>query len=314
MRARLVTLLAALAVSAAIAACAAPAPGRPGAAPAPGTPAASSSAPATADDPKAVLPGVDLEGLSPEQQRAVAEFALDEFCYCGCPHTVSSCLHEHKSCAHAPRMAGQAVRLARGGATKADILRQVTAYYAAFDRRAQLTVADFGPPLGDAAAPITLVEFSDFTCPYCRAFRPQLEAFVEKHAGRVKLYYKPFPIESHPNSGEAAQAGEWARGKGFFWQMHDRLFEGQHALGVDDLAAHAAALGGDADDLRAALADGRFRARIEASQAEARNAGLKGTPTLFMNGRLLTDLSEDGLEQALRDEEEWLQHRGWAHD
>ncbi|WP_242340560.1 MULTISPECIES: thioredoxin domain-containing protein [Anaeromyxobacter] len=312
MRARPIPLLAALAAAAAISACAARSQSRPGAAAA-GAPA-TSTAPANADDPKAVLPGVDLEGLSPEQQRAVAEFALDEFCYCGCPHTVSSCLHEHESCAHAPRMASQAVRLARGGATKADILRQVTAYYAAFDRRAKLTVADFGPALGESAAPIALVEFSDFTCPYCRAVRPQLEAFVERHAGRVKLFYKPYPIESHPYAAEAAQAGEWAREKGLFWPMHDRIFGAEHALDVDGLADQASALGGDAEDLRAAIADGRYRARIEASQAEARDAGLRGTPTVFMNGRLLTDLSEEGLEQSLRDEEEWLQHRGWAHD
>lgn len=279
-----------------------------------GAASAASSPAVTADEPQAVLPGVELEGLSPEQRRAVAEFALDEFCYCGCPHTVSSCLREHPGCSHAPKMASQAVRLARGGATKADILKQLTAYYAAFDRRAELAVKAFGPALGDEGAPIAIVEFSDFTCPYCRSFRPQLEAFVEKHAGRVKLYFKPFPIESHPNAVEAAQAAEWAREKGLFWQMHDRMFESAPALAVDDLAEHAAEVGGDPEDLRAALAEGRYRGKIQVSQAEARNAGLKGTPTVFMNGRLLTDLSEEGLEQALRDEEEWQQHHGWTRD
>lgn len=310
MRAPSVTLLVALA-AAALVACAGRASS--GTAP-PGAASAAASPPVSASEPQAVLPGVDLEGLSTEQQRAVAEFALDEFCYCGCPHTISSCLREHQGCSHAPRMASQAVRLARGGATKADILKQVTAYYAAFDRRADLTVKAFGPPLGEESAPIALVEFSDFTCPYCKGFRPQLEAFVEKHAGRVKLYFKPFPIESHPNAVEAAQAGEWAREKGLFWPMHDRMFESAPALAVDDLAEHAAAVGGDAEDLRAALAEGRYRGKIQVSQAEARNAGIKGTPTVFMNGRLLTDLSEEALEQALRDEEEWQQHHGWTRD
>ncbi|HSD22199.1 MAG TPA: thioredoxin domain-containing protein [Anaeromyxobacter sp.] len=310
MRAPSVTLLVALA-AAALVACASRASS--GTAP-PGAASAAASPPVSASEPQAVLPGVDLEGLSTEQQRAVAEFALDEFCYCGCPHTISSCLREHQGCSHAPRMASQAVRLARGGATKADILKQVTAYYAAFDRRADLAVKAFGPPLGEESAPIALVEFSDFTCPYCKGFRPQLEAFVEKHAGRVKLYFKPFPIESHPNAVEAAQAAEWAREKGLFWPMHDRMFESAPALAVDDLAEHAAAVGGDAEDLRAALAEGRYRGKIQVSQAEARNAGIKGTPTVFMNGRLLTDLSEEALEQALRDEEEWQQHHGWTRD
>jgi protein-disulfide isomerase len=305
-----VTLLVALA-TAALVACA----GRTSSRGAPqGATAAAPSPAVSAAEPQAVLPGVDLEGLSPEQQRTVAEFALEEFCYCGCPHTVSSCLREHAGCSHAPRMASHAVRLVRGGASKPDLVRQIAAYYAAFDRRAELALKPFGPPLGDESAPVALVEFSDFTCPYCQKFRPELEAFVEKHAGRVKLYFKPFPIESHPNALEAAQAAEWAREKGLFWQMHDRLFESPEALSVDDLAAHAAAVGADAEDLRAALADGRYRGKIQVSQAEARNAGIKGTPTVFMNGRLLTDLSEEGLEQALRDEEEWLQHRGWTRD
>lgn len=307
MRALSVHLFAAVAACAALGACAGRSSGT--------SPAAATSAPTakvSADDPQAVLPGVALDGLSPEQQRAVAELALDEFCYCGCPHTLSSCLREHTSCTHAPRMAAHAVRLARAGA--GDLRRQLSAYYAAFDRRAKLATSGFEPALGDQAAPVAIVEYSDFTCPYCRAFRPQLEAFVDKHAGRVKLYFKPFPIESHEHALEAAQAVEWAREKGFFWQMHDRLFESEGALAVDDLADHASSLGGDAEELRAALADGRYLARIQASQLEARNAGLRGTPTLFMNGRLLTDLSEEGLEQALRDEEEWQQHRGWARD
>jgi protein-disulfide isomerase len=306
MNVRLVSLVAALAAGVA-SGCAgrasAPGAGAPGPGPAP-----------TADDPAAVLPGVDLEGLSPEQARLVAEFALEEFCYCGCPHTVSTCLREHGACGHAARMASRAARHAKAGATRPELHRAVTAYYAGFDRRARLDVAGFGPPLGKEDAPVALVEFSDFTCPYCRLVRPVLEEFVREHAGRVKLYYKPFPIESHEHAAEAAQAAEWAREHGLFWAMHDRLFESPDALSVEDLAGHARALGGDPEDLRAAVESGRYRARVQASQAEARAAGLRGTPTVFMNGRLVTDLSAEALELALQDEEEWLKHRGWARD
>lgn len=306
MNVRLVSLVAAFAASAA-AGCAAGS-SRAGAAS-----SAAGAAPSAAD-PAAVLPGVDLGGLTPEQARLVAEFALEEFCYCGCPHTVSTCLREHASCGHAARMASQAIRYARAGATKADVHRAVTAYYAAFDRRARLDVTGYGPPLGSEDAPVGLVEFSDFTCPYCRLVRPTLEEFVQRNAGRVKLYYKPFPIESHEHAAEAAQAAEWARERGLFWPMHDRLFESPDALSVEDLADHARALGGDPDDLREALASGKYRPRVLAAQAEARAAGLRGTPTIFMNGRLLTDLSPEGLAVALEDEEEWLKHRGWSRD
>jgi protein-disulfide isomerase len=211
-------------------------------------------------------------------------------------------------------MAALLVRWAKSGATGADLSKMLGAYYAAFDRRAKLDVSAFGPPLGNADAPVTLVEFSDFGCPYCRALRPSLEAFVEAHAGQVKLFYKPFPIESHPGAWDAAQAAEWARDHELFWPMHDRLMEGALGFAADDLSEDAIALGGDPTDLRDAIASGRYRAKIEGAQAEGRAAGMRGTPTIFMNGRLLSDLSEEGLAHALADEQEWIEHRGWMRD
>jgi protein-disulfide isomerase len=161
-----------------------------------------------------------------------------------------------------------------------------------------------------------MVEFSDFTCPYCQLVRPILESFVAARKGRVKLVFKPFPIESHPGALELAQAAEWARDQHLFWPMHDALFASPGAHRPDELAGIAREIGGDPESLRAALADGRFLPRIRESQAEARAAGIKGTPSLFLNGRplVLLDYSEEGLEFVLEDEEEWTKHRGWQRD
>jgi protein-disulfide isomerase len=284
--------------------------------------ARSSAAPAGGAAPEppaagaATLPRVAYEGLSPEQQKLVEDFARETFCYCGCPHTLAQCLREHGTCKHAPRMAALAARLARAGAKREDVGRLVTSYYASFDKRAKLDAARFGPPLGDPDAPVTLLEFSDFTCPYCQLVRPALESFVGAREGRVKLVFKPFPIESHEGALEVAQAAEWARDQGLFWPMHDALFSNPGAHGADELAAIAREVGGDPESLRAALGDGRFVPRIRESMAEARAAGIKGTPSLFMNGRplVLLDLSEEGLELTLQDEEEWTRHRGWERD
>jgi protein-disulfide isomerase len=296
-------------VSGAAAAADAPPPHAGG----PGAGAAPAEAPA-AD--ATALPGVPLDGLSPEQRKLVLDFANAAFCYCGCPHTVAQCLREHATCRHAARMTALAARLARAGARREELTRLVTSYYASFDKRAQLDVARFGPPLGSPDAPVTLVEFSDFTCPYCQLVRPALEAFVEARKERVKLVFKPFPIESHPGALELAQAAEWARDAKLFWPMHDALFASPGSHGVDELAELARELGGDPESLRAALADGRYLARIRESQAEARAAGIKGTPSLFLNGRplVLMDFSEEGLEFTLQDEEEWVRHRGWQRD
>jgi len=281
--------------------------------------AAAAPAGATAAEPDAadLLPGVPLEELTEAQRRVVARVAQNEFCHCGCPHTLSGCLREHQACKHAPRMAALATRLAGAGLGEVEVVKALTDYYASFDRakRVALDAKGFGPPLGNPDAKVTIVEFSDFTCPYCQMLRPRLEEFVKARRDRVKLVYKPFPIASHARSFEAAAAAEWAREKGFFWAMHDALFEHPHELDDDSLAAAAERLGGDPADLRKALETGRYQARIAASQDEGRRGGLAGTPTLFFDGRryALPDHTEESLEFTLEDEEEWLAG-GWGRD
>jgi protein-disulfide isomerase len=164
---------------------------------------------------------------------------------------------------------------------------------------------------------VTIVEFSDFTCPFCQMVHAPLSSFVEARADRVRLFYKPFPIESHPGALDAAQAGEWARAKGIFWPMHDAMFGNPAAVrSVGDLADLARGVGGDPADLRAALEEKTFLRKVRDSQYEARQAGIRGTPALFLNGRMhvASDFSDEALEFMLQDEEEWLAHRGWERD
>jgi protein-disulfide isomerase len=204
------------------------------------------------------------------------------------------------------------------GQPKAEVKKTLMRYYASFDRpqRVRLDVGSYGPPLGEADATVTLVEFSDFTCPYCQLMRPVLEKFVVERKGRVKLYYKPFPIEGHPNAAQAAQAGEWARDQGIFWTFHDLMFDRPHALSIDDLSAYASEIGKDGAALRTALESSQYRPRVEASQAEARLNGLRATPTLYFGGRMhfIPDNSEWMLEFTLQDEEEWQETQGWSRD
>ena len=292
-------------------------------------PFGAAAAPPARTDLEQLLPGVELPAeMTPAQREVLARIAQESFCHCGCPHTLSGCLKEHKSCQHSGRMAALATRLVMGanfssGPQKvaSEIQSALVQHYAGFDskKRAKLNVKDFGPPLGNPDAPITLVEFSDFTCPFCQVQRPRLEAFVEKHAGKVKLHYKPFPlpasIRGHERAWEAAETAEWARDNGFFWKMHDMLFENPRNLSDNDLAGYAVKLGGDPTSLREALATKKYRPRILASQAEARIAGLTGTPTLFVNGRRhVLDWSDETLEQIIVEEEEWMKNNGWVKD
>ena len=285
----------------------------------PAAPAAAAPAAPEPTTPEGLLPGIPLDGLDDAQKALAAQLARETYVYCGTPHTLSQRLRQPDGgCEHAKRMGRLVARLAGAGVTPEALAKHVADYYSAFDppRRARLDLAGFGPPYLDAEKGVTVVEFSDFTCPYCQLFRPVLEKFVTDRPGRVRLYFKPFPIESHPGALELAQAGEWGRERGVFWKMHDALFEDPHGASPGELASRGAALGQDGDDLAEAITSGRHLAKVRASQAEARAAGLRGTPTLFFEGRRLAvpDFSEWMLEFTLQDEEEWQANRGWARD
>lgn len=275
-------------------------------------------APAAAGTPEEVLKGIDLSALTSGQREVVADWARGAFPYCGAPETVAAALQRGSSCRHAPRMARLAVRLAAAGLDRAKLTRAIVDYYSSFDaaRRAKLDLQGFGPPLGDAGAPVAIVEFSDFTCPFCQMLRPALEKFVADRPGRVRLQFKPYPLESHANALEAAQAAEWARDRGAFWRMHDTLFDNPYAYDPESLVSFAQQLGLDGADLDAALKSGKYVPKIRGSMAEARAAGLTGTPTLFFNGRMLreTSFAEPDLEFTLQDEEEWVHNGGWIRD
>jgi protein-disulfide isomerase len=283
-----------------------------------------SALPASAQEP--LPPGVDASALTPSQRDVLSKVLAGQYCHCGCPHTLGGCLKEHRACKHAPRMAELAVKLVGAGAKQEQVEAVLAKYYGGFRRkRATFNLKDAGPALGNPDAKITLVEFSDFTCPFCRVLRPRLEAWVKANASRVRLFYRPFFLPNHPRSMECAETGEFAREKGKFWPMHDLLFQGNAAPSDDELVSGAERLGLSGQELREALASKRFRPRIFASSAEGKAAGLEGTPTIFVNGRRFEltigsardpfESVEWGLDFTLRDEEEWVANGGaWAKD
>ncbi len=141
------------------------------------------------------------------------------------------------------------------------------------------------PSKGPADAPLVLVVFSDFQCPFCKRVEPTL-AEVEKHyPGKVRVVWKNYPLPFHNNAEPAAEAAMAADAQGKFWPMHDRLFENNTALDRESLENYAAAIGLDLPRFRADLDAGRYKARIEADKQEGSDLGVVGTPAVFINGR-----------------------------
>jgi protein-disulfide isomerase len=144
------------------------------------------------------------------------------------------------------------------------------------------------PAKGPADAPITIVEFSDFQCPYCSRVLPTLQKLHDTYGSKVRIVFRDLPLaQMHPLAAKAAEAAACANEQGKFWEMHDKLFASQQKLQVADLKQHAVDLGLTADTFNQCLDSGKFAAEVKQDSDDGTRYGLTGTPGFFINGRLL---------------------------
>ena len=134
-------------------------------------------------------------------------------------------------------------------------------------------------------APVTLVEYADYECPFSGRAYPVIKSVRERFGDRLRFVYRNFPLtEIHPHARHAAEAAEAAGGQGAFWPMHDRLFEHQTQLDDAHLRQYAAAEGLDADRFASDLRGRVFAERVRDDVASGIGSGVRGTPTFFVNG------------------------------
>jgi len=151
----------------------------------------------------------------------------------------------------------------------------------------RVEVAATGPARGPDSAPVTIVEFSDFQCPYCGKLTPTLKAIEQKYGNKVRIVFRQFPLNFHQFAQKAAEASLCAADQGKFWEMHDALFANQQALAVEQLKAKATELGLNADQFNSCLDSGKTTAAIQADMKDGAAAGVQGTPAMFINGRFI---------------------------
>jgi protein-disulfide isomerase len=148
---------------------------------------------------------------------------------------------------------------------------------------------DGAPFRGPANSPVTIVEFSDFECPFCKRAHPTLMQLLEKYAGKVKLVYRDFPLESiHPQARRAAEAARCANDQGKFWDYYNTLFTESPKLAPDDLKRYAAQAGIDVKKFDDCLSGGVHKTALQKDIDEGTRLGVTGTPAFFINGRPLT--------------------------
>jgi len=138
---------------------------------------------------------------------------------------------------------------------------------------------------GSGDAPVTLVEYGDFECPYCGAAYPIVKEIQRRMGERLRFAFRNFPITtSHPHAEAAAEAAEAAAQQGAFWEMHDHLFANQNRLRDEDLHSYAAELGLDVERFRRELVEHVHADRVHEDFLSGVRSGVNGTPTFFING------------------------------
>jgi protein-disulfide isomerase/cellobiose-specific phosphotransferase system component IIB len=146
---------------------------------------------------------------------------------------------------------------------------------------------DDDPVRGPKTAPVTILEFSDFQCPYCAKVTPMLKQLEDRYGDKLKVVYRDYPLSFHPFAAKAAEAASCANDQGKFWEMHDKIFANQQKLAVEDLKANAASLGMDAEAFDKCLDSGKYTEEWKKDLAEGTTYGVTGTPAFFINGRYL---------------------------
>jgi protein-disulfide isomerase len=144
------------------------------------------------------------------------------------------------------------------------------------------------PAIGKEGAPVELVEFSDFQCPFCFSFVPTLKKVEKDYGDKVRIVYRQYPLVTiHPFAFKAAEASLCAKDQGKFWQMHDAMFMDQKKLAVPDLKSTARRLGMDAEKFNSCMDTGKFTEKVQTDMIEGNKYGITGTPAVFVNGLYL---------------------------
>jgi protein-disulfide isomerase len=160
-----------------------------------------------------------------------------------------------------------------------------------------------GEVRGPADALITIVEFSDFQCPFCGRVEPTLTKVMDDYKGKVRVYFKHYPLPFHQDAPLASEAALAAGAQGKFWEMHDKLFANQQSIKRPDLEKYGQELGLDMAKFRQALDTHTFKARIDQDTALGGQVGVDGTPAFYINGRLISGAQPYGEFKKIIDEE-----------
>lgn len=256
------------------------------------------------------LPGFPMKDVPPQLRGKLISLAEDEFVFDGSPFTLAGCIRDDRPCKeNAVRGLTLIYGFISAGAKDSDALAAYNRYYRSFQNRSTIDLSQ-AACMGPADAKVTVVEFSDFECPYCDAARPMLKGLV-RPGGDTRLCFMHFPLPGHAHSMSAAQATVFAHRHGKFWELHDLLFDNQRRLSDQTIKALVDRVGLDSKKMVASILDGELAAVVDRQKSEGQRLGIHGTPSIFVNGRKLeVPMSAEILRFTVEDELRWLSNGG----
>jgi protein-disulfide isomerase len=235
------------------------------------------------------LGDVDLSNLTAVQKKAVLKLLREEDCSCQCGMKTAECILKDTNCSYSRAMAKIAIQGVKEGKTLTEISKLMDASPKAHRPKvleAPVVIPVDGSPVrGPADARITLVEFSDFECPYCSVAVKQVDILMAAYPKDIKLIYKQFPLSMHPHAQFAAEASLAAREQGKFWEMYEVLFKNFQHLSRENVMLWAKQIGLDVDKFKADLDSRKFKTVVDKDLADGEAAGVYGTPAFYINGK-----------------------------
>jgi protein-disulfide isomerase len=233
---------------------------------------------------------VDLSGLSKSGRDMVLAILRDEPCTCGCNQKIAECRMKDQSCSASRRLANFVIQGASAG-KQAGALREELKKYAGeppplLEKPVKLST-DGNPARGPANAKVTIVEFSDFQCPYCAIATVEVAQLLKEYPKDVRVVFKQFPLDIHSQAALAAEASLAAHAQGKFWELHDKMYADYRQISRVRILAWAKEIGLDLNRFLADLDGHKYAARVTAEERQGEAAGVEGTPTFFINGKKL---------------------------
>jgi protein-disulfide isomerase len=237
------------------------------------------------------LPGVELKGLTPAAKSKALHALRAYDCSCGCGMKVAECRVKDPACVSSKGLAGTMVESIRKGKSEAAAVADAKA--SRFGQKREPKTLDDAVPIPTMGSPvmgaangrITLVEFSDFQCPYCSRAVHKLAAVLKAYPADVKLIFKQYPLDTHPQAQISAQAALAAHQQGKFWQLHDLMFANPNGLSRKSILGWAASIGLDMRKFEADMDSETVKKTVARDMADGEKAGVEGTPTVFINGQ-----------------------------